>query len=205
MKTKVWIMVAGMLAVSGGLAGAKDEPSIEAKLQQIVLPKVSLNDATLREAVAFLDGEVEGKEEIEFHIAPGLKSSSKISCELGAVPAQVALKFITELAGVSYRFEPEKKRVLIVGADTPDTGKGAITTRVFDVSDDFLTHAKRTLKCKGNTVDVVLKAAGVKFPDGARATYDKKRNKLLIRNTPANLKPVAALVKKVADLQAKQK
>ena len=196
------------------------------KLKQIRLPLISLEDATIQEAVDLLriqsiqydttgvggdkgvnivikEGSSGGGGEFgEDGAAASSVANKRITLNLNDVPLEEALKYVTDLGGLRYRVEPFA--VVVVPAD--DTGLELIT-RVFRVpptftsgggggddgadeaADPFADPEANT----GNTLiqtrnaKEILSEAGVTFPEGASAFFDRATSRLILRNTPNNI------------------
>ncbi|MDB4673514.1 hypothetical protein OAF27_01750, partial [Verrucomicrobiales bacterium] len=192
------------------------------KLKQIRLPLISLDDATIQEAVDLLriqsiqyDTTGIGDKGVnivikegtgggggEFGDAAAAVANKRITLNLTDVPLEEALKYVTDLGGLRYRVEPFA--VVVVPAD--DTGLELIT-RVFRVpptftsgggggddgadeaADPFADPSADTggTLIKTRSAKEILSEAGVTFPDGASAFFDRATSRLILRNTPNNI------------------
>ena len=199
---------------SGGELGGGVDGSqlIRAKLRRIVIPSIQFNEATLEEAIAFLRIKTRQLDDLEpdperkgvSFILRGTESAPKITLSLTNVPADQALKAMTDLAGCTYRLEPFAAVVV------PLTDAASeIVTRTFDIAPDFLSlggaidvsdisddpfaeDTESSRVAQRATATDVLAAAGIKFPDGASAFYNPSTGKLVVRNTRSQLDLVSA-------------
>ena len=176
------------------------------KLRRIIIPSIQFDQATVDEAITFLriksrqlddlepDPERKG---INFILKTSPDAAANITLSLTNVPLIVALKAITDLAGLRHRVEPFA--VVIV----PLTDEGSeLYTRVFQVRPDFLSlggggaapdavdddpFAEDSGPSSGlgtkMTATEILTAAGVTFVDGASAFFNPVTSQLIVRNT----------------------
>ncbi len=185
------------------------------KLKQIRLPLISLDEATIQEAVDLLriqsiqyDTTGVGDKGVNIVIKEGSSgdatasvANKRITLNLTDVPLEEALKYITDLGGLRYRVEPFA--VVVVPAD--DTGLELIT-RVFRVPPTFTSggggddgatddadpfadpsaSAGPSLIAPRNAKEI-LSEAGVTFPEGSSAFFDRATSRLILRNTPNNI------------------
>jgi hypothetical protein len=84
--------------------------TVEAKLSQLILPKVEFKEASLGAALDFLRRKVEevsgGKQSVNFVVQPGIdKDASRISIALTNIPFTEALRYIAELAGAKIEYQ----------------------------------------------------------------------------------------------------
>ncbi len=106
----------------------------EEKMRRIVLPEVNLNEASLDEAVEFLRSKSRecdvaekdpARKGINLVIKPGAPvPKGKITMNLKNVPLLEALRYVTELVGMTYLIEPFA--VLVAAAPVPS--KSHVTT-----------------------------------------------------------------------------
>lgn len=190
-------------SLGGGTDGSQ---LIIEKLRRIVIPSIQFDQATVDEAITFLriksrqlddlepDPERKG---INFILKTQSDTAANITLSLTNVPLIVALKAITDLAGLRHRVEPFA--VVIV----PLTDEGSeLYTRVFQVRPDFLSlgggggggaevsddpFADSSAPASGlatkATATEILTSAGVTFADGASAFFNPVTSQLIVRNT----------------------
>jgi general secretion pathway protein D len=189
-------------SMGGGQDGSQ---LIIEKLRRIIIPSIQFDQATVDEAITFLriksrqlddlepDPERKG---INFIVKTQSDTASTITLSLSNVPLIVALKAISDLAGLRHRVEPFA--VVIV----PLTDEGSeLYTRVFQVRPDFLSlggsaapeaasddpFAESSAPASGlstrSSATEILTAAGVTFADGASAFFNPVTSQLIVRNT----------------------
>lgn len=113
---KFFACVCSLVALSIATAQVPTPPQQAAALQKrlstLILPNVAFQDATLEEAVEYLRLKCREADSNENPTARGcnfvlLTTSEKpLTLQLRSVPAAEAVRFITELAGLSYVVEP---------------------------------------------------------------------------------------------------
>ena len=203
------------------------------KLKQIRLPNISLDEATIQEAVDLLriqsiqydTTSVGGDKGVNIVIKEGSSggdlgdggaasvANKRITLNLTDVPLEEALKYVTDLGGLRYRVEPFA--VVVVPAD--DTGLELIT-RVFRVPPTFTSgggggddgadepadpFADASAADSGGTLiktrsaKDILNEAGVTFPEGSSAFFDRATSRLILRNTPNNIDLAAQYVETI--------
>ena len=167
------------------------------KLRKIELPSIEFSEVTLTEAITSLrklsrelDVETEDPEKRGINFVIKKESDSKISLNLRKVPMIVALKAVTDLAGMRYRVEP----FAIVITPLVEDSK-VMHTRVWMAPPTFMSNSAAGPK---GTAKDALTAAGVTFPDGASAFFDASRSQLIVRNTASNLDMVQTYVEQAA-------
>ncbi|CAN5168720.1 hypothetical protein BH23VER1_BH23VER1_29100 [soil metagenome] len=137
----------------------------------------------------------------------GSISSRRITLSATDLPLGEALKYVTDLASLRYRVEPYA--VVVVPATD---SVFEFYTRVFRVpptflsgggdddggaaaADPFATEAADTGGLKGRkTALEVLSGAGVTFPEGASAFYNRGTSQLTVRNTANNIDLISQYV-----------
>lgn len=171
---------------------------IREKLSTIVIPRLDFSNVTLREALQFLQNESlrldPAKSEnrginlvlqlggvAPEYPAPDL-AQIKINLNLENVSLGEALKYVVELAGLTYHIEPYA--VIITYLEHHDT----LMTKEYRVPAGLLSldGAKTTAE--------QLEKKGVQFPVGASAVYIPNGHRLIVRNTETNLDLIAALI-----------
>ncbi|CAN5333236.1 hypothetical protein BH23VER1_BH23VER1_27970 [soil metagenome] len=186
-----------------------DGGGIQEKLRTIVIPRIDFQDATVDEALQFLEikaGELDVA--ADSSVGRGVRMRShgdvggrRITLSLIDVPLGEALKYVTDLAALRFRIADGE--VVVV----PATDSGMeFYTRTFDVPPDFLTRFSEGEAAEADpfaapeggsgimrrrTASEVLSVAGVAFPEGASAFYDAGSGKLVVRNTANNVDLIA--------------
>jgi len=199
---------------------SRAEPINEAlgKLRTIKLPTLQLKDATIGEAVELLrtkSRDLDASESDASRKGVNLilksddpPSTARITLDLKDVPMEEALGYVTELAGMKYKVEPQGIEIVPVTESTTEQ-----FTRVYKVPPDFLSLAtdvssgaaaapadpfaapttapKATLAGRMSAKDLLI-AQGVPFPEGASVVFNPATNELIVKNTAPNLDLVEA-------------
>ena len=152
----------------------------------------------------------------------------RVSVRLTNVPLAVALKYITDLAGLKFRVEEFAVTILPAGATTE--AETRLYTREFRVPPDFLTRESGGSEATasagteaggffggaagaaggggGNgrkTAKDILAGAGVSFDvPGSSATFLSSSSKLVVRHTQQNIDLIESIVASMTDAQPKQ-
>jgi general secretion pathway protein D len=170
----------------------------------------------------------------EFGAAPTAAATTqdvaqkRISVRLTNVPLAVALKYITDLAGLKYRVEEFAVTILPAGATTEADTR--LYTREFRVPPDFLSRDSGTADAGGGggagggsfftpdtttsvggggrgtkTAKDILQAAGVSFDvPNSSATFLSSSSKLVVRHTQQNIDLIESIVNSMVEDQPKQ-
>ncbi|WP_395749421.1 hypothetical protein [Prosthecobacter sp.] len=189
------------------------------KMNKIIFPTVSFQDATVEEAIEYL--RVKSRDLDTFTEAGGVKgvniilrtgdapSTARISLDLRDIPLSEALRYVTELAQMKYKVEANAVMVTPIVEGTPE-----LLTRSYPVPPDFLAQitpsalgappaqdpfaptppAAGQSPLQRTTARSGLEAIGITFPEGAAASYNPANSQLVVRNTQANLDLVEAYV-----------
>ena len=191
------------------------EPTLE-RLNEIVIPEIKLENATVNEAIEFLrsrsveldfNGLENSDKEVEFKVvnpdspvveknelvgvgntvAPGETKIAKL--DLKNVTAGVALQYIADAAKLHYTIDGNGVTFLPVGG-----GEAAdILQRRWDLSPEVVAEV-RGATANGKSLETVLKENGVSFMQGASVTFLEDDNTLIVRNSPSNLELVDGIV-----------
>lgn len=198
---------------------ARGTQSINRKLDEIEIPRVSFVDATVREAIEKLQ---ERSAELDRTAAPGeergvnivLKldaaaQSQLVTLDLTNIPLRQALEYIVNLANLKIKIEPYA--ILIVPLSEPTE---TLITQEFRVPPGFITSMPSGGAGAGaNTTDgaagssaakTFLESQGVQFPPGASANFLAGSSMLIVRNTQDNLSLVEALVQSATEASPSQ-
>ena len=144
-------------------------------------------------------------------------SFPRITLQLRNVTLEQALKSVTEISKTSYRVD--QYAVIITPLGVTDS---ALATRAFVVPPDFLSkasianQAQQTdpfadestrsgpLLAKKVSARERLEMLGIKFPEGATASFLPSTSTLTVRNTIKNLDQVALIVNQLAETEPVQ-
>lgn len=196
----------------------KGTTSISRKLQEIIIPQLSLQDETVRDAVDKLqkksrlldttesDPSKKGVN-IVLKLDPTKEAAdggTKINLALNSIPLGEALKYIASAANLKVKIEPYA--VAIVPLSEPVE---TLISKEYNVPPGFISSAPSSAASTTPTAGGLpgatgtvgksgakdyLESQGVTFPAGATATYLASSSKLLVKNTQANLDLIDSLV-----------
>ncbi|MGB0152883.1 MAG: Amuc_1098 family type IV pilus outer membrane protein [Verrucomicrobiales bacterium] len=146
---------------------------------------------------------------------------TRVTLRLSNVPLAEALRYTTSLASLKYKVEPNA--VLVVPISTPDKD---LFTNVYVVPPTFLSTgaggggggggaaaadpfadpvAPSGLAAAARpTAKTVLENAGISFPAGASAIYNKTSSQLIVRNTQDQMELVEAYIDSITEGVEKQ-
>lgn len=207
-------------------ATADESVTLAARLDQLVIPRVALDQANLEEAIDYLRAvtrDLTGGEGVNFNVnlaAGGEEAARRIrdarfDLQLTNVPLRQVLRIIADMTRTDFR--SDGFAVIFTAAGSVSD---ALVTRNYRVPPDFLTSlgatseagsgsadpfagpsAQTGLLAKRLTAREVLEAQGVSFPDGAGASYNPSTNTLRITNTEANQEIIAQMIDTVSQTE----
>ena len=187
--------------------------SINRKLDEIEISRLSFVDATVREAIEKLQQrsvEADRQRRKEFGLPDegdlgvnivikldAAAQSQTITLDLANIPLREALDYIVKLANLKFKVDPYA--VLVVPQSEPTD---ALVSMEFRVPPGFITATPSGPADTGGAEGVAgssmamefLKSRGVPFPPGASANFLPGSSTLIVRNTPDNLGLVETLV-----------
>lgn len=209
--------------VKGAEAQAGLGRSLEAKLRQIVIPRVALDQVSLRDAIEFLrltssreDLETVDQQQrgINFTIDLGPEDSPRVQqieserfdLKLSNVPVLQILKYINELTGTTYVVDEYSVAIRPAGQTSDE-----LFIREYPVTPDFIgalsegqgagmesnpfeQPANQGLLQARLSVQELLNRKGVSFPEGASASYSAATNRLRVSNTADNHSIISQIV-----------
>lgn len=183
------------------------------KMDSIVFPTVTFENATIEEAVEYLrikskdldDSEPDPtKKGVNIIIRTGdAPAAAAISLDLKNVPMSEALRYICDLAQMKYKVESFAVVVVPISESSTE-----MFTRTYRVPPDFLSQAGGVAPAAAApaadpfaapapgagsglspraTAKDVLTGAGITFTDGASASFTPATSTLVVRNTQPNL------------------
>ena len=191
--------------------------SVINKLDEIIIPRISFTDATLREVIeaireraAELDTAPSDAGDRGVNIVLKLDETAAtqtITIDLANLPLREALDYVTRLANLKIKVEPYA--VLIVPM-TEETD--VLLTKEYRVPPGFITNLPSggdAAPAEEGAVAVskakeFLESQGVQFPTGASANFLPSSSRLIVRNTQENLDLVDALVESAAETAPSQ-
>ncbi|MEN3940558.1 Amuc_1098 family type IV pilus outer membrane protein [Prosthecobacter sp. SYSU 5D2] len=212
----------GTTGIATGIRGGRE--AIQQKLRDLKIARIDFSGASLQEVVEYLrvrsrDLDPAGRG-IDFVISlPPDFPSRPISLNLIEVPLEEVLRYVAEIAGLSYRVEEFAVRLV-----TAASGSSVIITKTYRVPPDFITRtpvgaeAPATADPFANTSSAptsglgfrrmgaqeYLQSYGILFGEGASATYSAVSGTLMVRNTASNLELVDNLVEQALTRSPKQ-
>lgn len=209
-----------------GLLSDVQGMTVEAKIKQIVVPKVNLDQVSLEEAIDFLrtvkadDGSGVnltvnlGAEDGE--VARKIRGT-KFSLQLNGVPMAQVLKYITDATHTMFSTDDYSVIITPVGSSSAE-----LITRNYRVPPDFITSISTSGAAAGNAADAdpfaadqpkegllttrlsvreALEKQGVSFPEGASASYIAASSMLRVINTATNQDIVSQMVQAAAQTE----
>lgn len=197
--------------------------NIDKKLKTTILPQVSFDQASILDVIDFLnvrsrelDPEKKGINFVSRLTPDSL--GSDVTLNLQNVPIEDVIRYATRLANLKYQVDEFSVSILPLTAPTDQ-----LLTKEYRVKPDFFSidsgqdqegGGSRTRRSfsrslmekvqfqRETDIRKVLEAKGVSFPEGASASYSATSSKLTIRNSPANLELIDALVGSPTDIPA---
>lgn len=198
------------------LAMKTGRESIQAKLRDIKIERIDFSGAALTEVIEYLrvrarDLDPAGKG-VDFVVSiPEDQPLQSVSLNLTNVPIEEVLRYVTQVAGVSYRVEEYAVRIVSL----TDTNQ-SIISKSYRVPPDFISTAavapaastapadpfaaQNPAAAAGGTLvrrlgaKEFLESRGVSFPEGAGANYNPVTNMLMVRTTAKNIELIDSLV-----------
>jgi general secretion pathway protein D len=194
---------------------ARGTQSINSKLDDIVIPRISFTDATLREVIGSIR-EQAARLDAGSDEDPGVNivlkldeaaASQEITIDLSNLPLREALDYVTRLAGLKIKVEPYAVLIVPVTEETE-----VLLTKEYRVPPGFITNLPSGSEGAPTTDGSVavskakefLESQGVEFPTGASANFLPSSSRLIVRNTQENLDLVDALVESSAETAPSQ-
>ncbi len=192
---------ASELTVASPEADSSGQTMVQSKMNRIIIPKLDLRDATIYEAVDFLQ-----KKSVDLDVLepdpsrrgvnivlklddgraangfiPPLEDpngngpgEARITVSLTNIPLIEALKYVTALANLKFKVDPYAVTIVPQGVDAT-----VFQTKEFKLNANTIPGGARGPFDAKNW----LESNGVQFPQGASATYDSSTARLVIRNT----------------------
>lgn len=207
----------------GTVGGGKE--SLLVKLRTIMVPMVDLQSASLEEVVEFLrirSRELDPqKKGVGFVLkAPPEARAKPVTLNMAGVPLEEVLRYATEMTGTVYRVDQyavtisshaEKSETLVmrqyrVPPDFLQTSPAAAGAAPA-VNDPFgatPSPAAGGLQIRRLGAREFLEQRGVKFPEGANASYNPATNLLIVNNTAENLALVDEFVDQAVNASPRQ-
>lgn len=196
---------------------------INRKLDEIIIPRVDFQDATIREAIAFIQQRAAALDTTEpdpsrkglnivLKLAPDAQeANARITLALTDIPLRAAIDYVAKAANLKLKVEPyavaivpqsEPTDILITkeykvppGFITalPSAGGGSLPGASGGGSITTAPGSLPALAAKASAKDFLV-SSGVDFPPGASANFIASSSKLIVKNTQANLDLIDSLV-----------
>jgi general secretion pathway protein D len=211
---------------------ADQQVSVKNKLSRIIIPKVSLDQSSLEEALDFLRLRASENDTLEldparkgvnFTInlgAPDSPAATKIrntrfDLQLTNVPLTHVLKYITETTQTTYATDDFSVIITPAGSTSAE-----LIARTYRVPPDFISTLSagvtegaaedpfasepsgKGLLAKRLGAQEVLAKQGVAFPQGALASYTPANNTLRVVNTPTNHDFISQIIETLTKTEA---
>lgn len=203
------------------------QETVSAKLKNIIVPQIALDQVTLFEAIDYLRviaGENSDGVNFTINLGPAESevaksiSDTRFDLRLASVPMSTVLKYITDLTKTSYTTDDFSVVIRPFGASTDE-----LMARTFRVPPDFLTNITAGAEGGATTDDPfaeqssggsllttrlsaqeALARQGITFPQGAYANYNAATNSLNVYNTSTNIDFIAQVVEAVSQTEPVQ-
>jgi len=200
----------------------KGTSGISRKLEEIRIPKLSLQDESIRDAIDKLQrmsrtldtAETEPSKKgvnIVLKLDPSKESvdgGTRINLALNDIPLGEALKYIASAANLKVKIEPYAVAIVPLSEPTEN-----LISKEYNVPPSFISSAASPSASAQATAGAAgaagagtpgtvgrsgarefLESQGVTFPSGSTATYLASSSKLIVKNTQANLDLIDSLV-----------
>jgi len=197
---------------------------INRKLDDIMIPRIDFQDATIREAIEFIQQRAAALDTTEqdpsrkginivLKLAPDApEANSRITLSLTDIPLRAAIGYIAQAANLKLKVEPYA--VAIVPQSEPTD---VLITKEYKVPPSFITAlpapsgggglpgaqgggaisvapGSLSAVAERSGAKAFLEGNGVTFPPGASANFISSSSKLIVKNTQANLELIDNLV-----------
>ncbi|MFZ4681650.1 MAG: Amuc_1098 family type IV pilus outer membrane protein [Terrimicrobiaceae bacterium] len=197
---------------------------INRKLDEITIPRIDFQDATIREAVDFIkqrsaaldtteqDPSRKGINIVLKLSADAPEANSRITLALTDIPLRAAIDYVAKAANLKLKIEPYAVAIVPQSESTD-----ILITKEYKVPPSFITALPASSSgggalpgaggggptvAPGSQPQVAersgakqfLESSGVTFPPGASANFLTSTSKLIVKNTQANLDIIDSLV-----------
>lgn len=181
--------VSGISPNAAPMSAQGDVTLINNKLDSIIIPRLDFNEATLSEAVAFveerarkLDPEHDG---VSIMLDAPEAAGQRITLSLTDISLRAAIRYVADAANLKMKVEPYGVRV-VAQTEASDS----LVTKEYRIPEGFIQAnpgkgsptAGTSLPPRYSTQGF-LEQAGVEFPPGTSAIYRPESGKLIVKNT----------------------
>ena len=198
----LWQSQPGILPAFGKISPA-ERSRIDAKLQQIILPKFECREKPLRDVLEELKSYARAVDRTEadstrrglmvadpLRVLPSGAGATPISVSLMNIPLGELLKYVTSLANLKYKIVAGGIAIAPLSVATE-----SIITKEMKVQPGWFEGSGASTTAKSvdgaprqwRDVSKYLESQGITFPPGASAVYLPQSGKLIIKNTTDNL------------------
>ncbi|MCX7007920.1 MAG: von Willebrand factor type A domain-containing protein [Kiritimatiellaeota bacterium] len=169
------------------------------RLAKTTIPNIDFKQANIQDVAQFIsqtksaDGTDAG---LKIEVDPSVAEVPPITMTLKRVNALDTVKYVSDIAGLSYHIDGDKVVITSRGVDA-----SRVVTRAFDINSSLIESiTKKTGAEQSAELQTFFTSAGMSFPQGASVAYDATKQKLIVSNTPENVEKVEGLT---ATLDAK--
>ena len=197
--------------------------TIQRKLRELIIAQVDFSEATVGEVMEYLrvrtrDLDPSGKGIDFVNGVPADQPLRPISLNLREVPIEEVLRYVADMAGITYKVEEFAVRLVSLTDASAD-----IISRTYRVPPDFISSAPAAAAAptsadpfaSSNAASAgpqlrrlgakeFLESQGVAFPEGTGASYNPSSSTLIVRNTAKNLELVDMLVEQAYNRSPRQ-
>jgi hypothetical protein len=177
--------------------------SIVRKLNNIRFPQVEFRDASVRDVVDILNRrsrEMDAEKQGVSIIMDGVAESAdmpRITLALSNVPLVEVIKYVTNLANLNFKVEPNRVRIVPIGTLTDELfiKRWKVPPSLFRAAPDAKTPNAGAAGTGGtsNARDF-LASSGVTFGQGSLALYSAASNTLIVKGTQDQLDLVERII-----------
>ena len=195
--------------------------SVSRRLDEIIIPKITLEQASLADAIEFLRLQVSSggpsAGNINFNLNLGDQAAQvealKFDLQLNSTPLSQVLKYVTDLTRTQYTTDDYSVIIQPIGSDA-----GRPTSRTFKVPPGFLASLSEGASTPAASADPfattpsagggllakrmgaqeALATQGIPFPEGTSASFNAQNNTLRVIHTEANLETIARIVESIS-------
>lgn len=209
-----------------GQAGDITFIPVSRRLDQIVIPQVALEQATISDAIDFLrihassDNAPGGPINFNLNLGEPEKAAEinalRFDLRVSNTPLSQVLKYVTEMTKTSYTTDEYSVIIQPLGGDAT-----RLITRSFKVPPGFLANLSQGASTPAASADPfaaapaagggllaqrlgvreALTMQGVPFPDGASVALNAQTNTLRVTNTDANLETIARIIESISEAE----
>ena len=215
----------GPLAVGQGgviLDPANSGPNLKQKLDNLIVPQVVFEDATIEDAIEYLQAKareidpeiIEERRGISFVLSLGSRNDSpeiaailskRFSLRLQNVPLREVVKYVADQTGTGFVVEPYAvvfrplagltDELIVRRYSVPPTFLSQSSSASSGQTDVFSDAPDSASKLAPRlTAQEYLESTGVPFPQGATASYSSVTNELIVKSTAQGQDLVSSVV-----------